>query len=423
MGQRFATLAALKRAAEVRVDADLRTQAFAALMLPDVQVQHTWEDRYGSSSPAAFDSTLERYVVESGPGILTLRRARDQHELMQLATPAGNPRVLYIAAWSADDARVAARFANDVVRVFDATSGAMLFELTERPVSSSGRAFAYDFGFTPDGQQLAVGLPGGGVSFHDANSGGETARLASATVPSAVAFSPDGAKLAMVAKNSPNVEVYDRASGVLEQTLVHPEIVFHLAWRPGEQHQLATSSRDNRIYIWNTATGGRLHSLGGHDGIPPLIAFHPAGRLLASTSRDFTVRFWDVETGSCVLNAHGIYGEPVLRFSRDGEKLALGSEGAGLSVARFAMDEPCREFFRCERSDWHGGERRRAADRHHVAFVWCAPAVGRERECRGANSAVARRGEDRRLHACGGRVARERRTCWLVALPALAQWR
>lgn len=353
IGQRFATLAALKRAAEVRVDADLRTQAFAALMLPDVKVDRTWDDRYAGNSPAAFDSALERYAVETASGTLSLRLAKDQTEIAILSAPAGNPRVLYIAPFSSDDSKVAARFANDLIRVYDAASGKALFDLPNRPTASSGRAYAYDFGFSADGREFAGALPTGGVSFHDATDGRETRRLVAQTVPSAFSLSPDASKIALVGKQSATVEIYDRATSRLERTLSHGDMVFQIVWRPGDSKQLATSSRDNKVFLWDAGTGQQLHSFQGHEGISPLLAFHPSGKILASTSRDFSVRFWDVESGACILNAHGIYGEPAMRFSADGTRLALGSEGTRLSTARFAFDSPCREFFRCNSGDWY----------------------------------------------------------------------
>jgi WD40 repeat protein len=353
LGQRFATLEALRRAAEVRLDADLRTQAFAALMLPDVKVDNTWSDRHSRNSPAAFDSAVNRYVAETAPGLLSLRHAGNQHEIAKLSSPSENPRVLSIAPFSTDDSKVAVRFANDVVRVYDAVSGRLLFEIGGRPVIASGRVFAYDFGFTPDGKELAVSVPEGGISFHDAADGHEVGRLAASLAPAAIAFSSDGKKIALAAKMGREVEVYDRASGKLEQKLSHPDVVFHIVWRPGDSRQLATSSRDTRVYVWDATTGRQIHALRGHEGIVPLLAFHPDGKILASSSRDLSVRFWDVDSGACVLNAHGLYGEPCLRFSREGNRLALGGEGPQLSTAQVASDAPCRELFRCDSGDWY----------------------------------------------------------------------
>lgn len=352
MGQRFDTLAALKKAAAVRPGADLRTEAFAALMLPDFKVERTWADRHASNSPAAFDSMLERYVVEADAGVLSLRRSADQTEIARLPVPEENPRVLYIAPFSADDTRVAARFMNHVVRVYEIPTGRMLFALTDRPVCSTARAIAYDFGFTPDGNELAVGLPEGGVSFHDSTTGAETGRLKASTVPAVIALSPDGRKIALVEKKGTKIESYDRVSGRLEQTLDHPSHIYHVAWRPGLSNQLAAACNDDSLYLWDASTGKQLRVFKGHEGIPPLIAFHPNGKILASTSRDFSVRLWDVETGAAVLNAH-VYGEPCLRFSNDGHRLAIGSEGTRLSIARVELDAPCREFFHCAPGDWY----------------------------------------------------------------------
>jgi WD40 repeat protein len=351
MGQRFDSLAALKRAAAVRPGADLRTEAFAALMLPDIRLEQTWSDRHASNSPAAFDSTLTRYAVESEAGIVTLRLAKDQSEIARLSSPDGNPRVLYIAPWSADDSKIAVRFANDAVRVYEAGEGKLLFELSARPVWTNARAFAYDFGFTPDGRELVVGLSTGGVSFHDSMTGRESGRLTVSTVPAIVALSSEG-KIALVGKKNAAIEIYDRASNRLEQTLVHPSYLYDLLWRPGSRDQLVASCNDDNLYLWDAANGRQLRVFRGHEGIPPLIAFHPEGKILASTGRDFSVRFWDVENGACLVSAH-LYGEPSLRFSGDGRHLAVGSEGTRLSTATLALDSPCREFYRCDLSDWY----------------------------------------------------------------------
>jgi len=318
-----------------------------------VKVENTWSDRHAANSPAAFDSAVSRYVVETAPGVLSLRNTSNQQELAKLPLPSENPRVLSIAPFSADDSKVAVRFANDVVRVYDAVSGRLLFELSGRPVITSARAFAYDFGFTPAGNELAVSVPEGGISFHDAADGHEVGRLAMSMPPATIAFSPDGKKIALAGKMGREVEVYDRASGRLEQKLSHPDVVFHIVWRPGDSGQLAASSRDTRVYVWEATTGRLIHTLRGHEGIVPLLAFHPNGKILASSSRDFSVRFWDVESGACILNAHGLYGEPTMRFSRDGKRLALGSEGPHLSTAEVAIDAPCRELFRCDSGDWY----------------------------------------------------------------------
>ena len=148
------------------------------------------------------------------------------------------------------------RYADDRIRVYEVGRDVPLWELTGRPVCQMNPAFAYDFLFTPDGKEVAIGLPEGGVSFHDAMTGRETSRLNGNFVPAVIEFSPDGAKVALAALRKTDLVIFDRASGVAERTLVHPKSVVHCAWRPDGQ-QVAVACFDSRIYLWDAATGAQ----------------------------------------------------------------------------------------------------------------------------------------------------------------------
>ncbi len=72
-------------------------------------------------------------------------------------------------------------------------------------------------------------------------------------------------------------------------------------------------------------TSAFLNVLDGHQGMVTVLAFSPAGNLLASGGYDFFVKFWDVTTGS-LLGQVSIADTPnALAFSSDGSKLAVAS--------------------------------------------------------------------------------------------------
>ena len=62
--------------------------------------------------------------------------------------------------------------------------------------------------------------------------------------------------------------------------------------------QLASSSLDMTVKIWNPATGEQQCQLTGHTGYVSSIHFSPDGKQLTSGSGDATVRNWNVATGA-----------------------------------------------------------------------------------------------------------------------------
>src|SRR5205807_712041 len=117
-----------------------------------------------------------------------------------------------------------------------------------------------------------------------------------AGTPSGVAFSPDGALLAIGMGNV--VQLIDTADGRAIRILQgHTGSVGGVAFSP-DGTLLATASRDRTARIWDLATGTTRAVLHGHTDAIRGVAFSPDGTLLATASRDRTARIWDLATGA-----------------------------------------------------------------------------------------------------------------------------
>jgi WD40 repeat protein len=106
--------------------------------------------------------------------------------------------------------------------------------------------------------------------------------------------------------------------------------VLGVAFSP-DGKQLATTSADQTLRLWDTATG-KPHGerLTGHTDTVNRVAFSPDGALLATASSDRTLRLWDTATGKphgppLTGHADRVIG---VAFSPDGSRLATsGTDG------------------------------------------------------------------------------------------------
>ena len=149
----------------------------------------------------------------------------------------------------------------------------------------------------------------------------------------ALAFSPDGTRLASVSKNTngnikTTLRLWDTTGNdkpIILRNIFRKQTGWTnvLAFSP-DGKMLASGSTDKKVRLWSTTTGRLIGRLTGHiNGIASL-TFSPEGTTLASSSTDGAVLFWNTETKNRLptrITGHTGYVKAVT-FLKDNTTLA-----------------------------------------------------------------------------------------------------
>ena len=163
---------------------------------------------------------------------------------------------------------------------------------------------------------------------------------------SAVAFSPDGKRLASVSSFDPGVRLWDAATGKPERVLPNEKGFWSVAFSP-DGKRIAAGEARGTVVIYDALTGEKLRTLPAADSDVRKVCFSPDGTLVAGTTFAGVVNVWDVATGR-LRQMHS--GRPKdawsVAFSPDGKTLATGwnenevilfDVGTGWEVARIRV--------------------------------------------------------------------------------------
>jgi serine/threonine protein kinase/WD40 repeat protein len=293
MGQRLESLAALTEAARIRPSPELRDNAIAAMAIPDVERGSVWQAWNPDTMALAYDSLHQRYARIGLDGLISIRTAPQDRELQRLESPRVPPDAAGMQFTFSPDGRFLIRLdENGELVVWRWESGKSV--LKNAPANCSAVAFS------PDGRRIAVGHDHW-ITCFDLSNGEASRRWQTRDRTCAIDFHPDSRRLAAGYDRSNVVSIYiaddgehvaDLPMGASSGTTV--------AWHP-EGNLLATAGSDPRIQIWDVKAQRKVAVLEGHVQQVTSLVFHSGGDLLTSTSWDGVVRLWQPSPGRLLM--------------------------------------------------------------------------------------------------------------------------
>lgn len=244
--------------------------------------------------------------------------------------PMAHDEYVYMIRFSPDGQTMATAAGDNVACIWNWSTQQLLHTLEHE-------AAVYAAEFSSDGKHLATGSGDGNVTLWELSSGKLVAQQQEhADAVYCVSFSPDGTRLASIGGDGKKGDTRCRIWSVPALKIVselpgHERPSYGVLFGPPvgpARDTLVTSGGDKLIHIYSLHTGNR-RTLTGHTSDVYRCCFSRDGCQLASTSQDGSVRLWNVATGELVktlLQAKDPMYDVV--YSRDGTILAaVGDDG------------------------------------------------------------------------------------------------
>lgn len=342
-GQRLDALRAIKKARDLPVPpgrsaAELRNEAIAALILPDLEIAAEWDGAPVGTTCIAFDANFERYARAGGNGNVSVRRVTDDAELQTL--PGVGPVGSYAGLQFSPDGRF-------LHQAFESNRlGSRLWRL-DRPqpikLLDDGHHCCV---FEPGGHRCAAAYPDGTVRIFKLDTMAETSRFRHGLpVDCWLSWNPRRALLAIWSPSRDVCEIVDASTGAKRREVRIPGGVNWLDWHPDGDIVAACDEKNRRIFLMDSSTGRQLlPPLEGHTTFGITCRFSHSGDWLVSTDWSRLLRVWDARTGQQLLTFE--YAAGVVQFDRDDTLLGPFVSGTKVRLVRCYPSRALRTLVR-----------------------------------------------------------------------------
>jgi WD40 repeat protein len=301
----------------------------ARALQPRLAEQARFAAAAGRMWSAAF-SPDGKAVVTAGDQAAQVWDAQTNQLLFTL--PHGD--TVYDARYSGDGARIVTGSGDGAVRIWAATTGALVREI--------GRATSrryYATALSPDSKFIAAINRTDAVAYvWDSASGALLAGIHNdASGVPALAFSADGRWLATSGGN--DVRVFDVSTWSQTLVLAGPHI-HTLSFDPTGP-RLVTGSAGGDVSIWEIPSGTRTRHLREIGDPVNAIAFSPDGQLIAAGGGDGAVQIWRATTGALQTRFNAMPGKILtIEFDPASKLVVAGGDQGAVVVADAVQGMP-----------------------------------------------------------------------------------
>lgn len=234
-----------------------------------------WDARSGRAVVRAVGTTpREVRLVEAATGKVLAKH------------PLGDSDQVWAAFQTGSGDRFAV-VADGVVTVVDAAAGRAVGSVpVGQPENVHGAVVS------PDGRLVAATTEP--LSVWEVGTGRRRFEVPAVPDPDGVAFSPDGKLLA--AWDGSDLTVFDVRAGAVVRRLRNPgpDAMYRAVAFSPDGSRLAAGGDDGAVVVWDMATGGPVYGLDRHEGSVFGLAFAPDGKTLVTAGDDGTCLVWDV---------------------------------------------------------------------------------------------------------------------------------
>jgi serine/threonine protein kinase len=299
-GQRLDALRAIQRAQELPLPPghsadELRTEAIAALLLPDIEIAKEWDLGSVTTDVVVFDSDFKRYARAEIGGKVSVRRVSDDSELFTL--PGDSQVGNYGGLQFSPDGRFLYQRSIKPDPVF------RLWKIDGSQPKKIREDRCVACAFEPGGQRFAEVDRSRTIRILDLQTGLETRRFRHA-IPAECRplWHPRHSQLALWSGSTPLCQIIDVETGKELHKLRLPDLPSWVDWHP-DGETLAVAGLSRKVYLVDAASGQQLVSPLEHRGGDIACCFNHSGDWLATTDWGGLVRIWDARTGQPLLTS------------------------------------------------------------------------------------------------------------------------